>query len=254
MGTALCLTTGCLSPKYKRASKKTPPAFTLNVNFPPAPLETTLNTLIISGGPGSWKKEAFWDEYVVTFHNSRDQPFQVASVELMDFTGSPKQPGEDPWKLERESKSLAKRYQDAGMTVVRVAAPRVLVSAAESSGAASAAIGGAGAATAATATAAALPVYGATVLGINLHNRKAIMTEFNRRRLRLPLVLAAGETRTGSLFFPMVPNPQSLIVSWSSESGDSRVGDSVLPLDFLRGLHVKEAQARDTSSPTTGRD
>ena len=134
------------------------------------------------------------------------------------------------------------------MTVVRVAAPRVLVTVAESSGAASAAIGGAGAATAATVTAAALPVYGATVLGMNLHNKKSIEAEFNRRRLRLPLVLAAGETRTGSLFFPMVPNPQSLIVSWSSESGNSRAGDSVLPLDFLQGLHVKGPQAKDTSS------
>jgi hypothetical protein len=222
----------------------------LNVNFPPAPLEASLYTLIIPGGPGSWKKEAFWDEYVVTFHNSGDQPFQVASIKLVDFTGSPRQPGDDPWKLERESKSLAKRYQDAGMTVVRVAAPRVLVTAAESSRAAGAAIGGAGAATAATATAVALPLYGATVLGMNLHNKKSIKAEFNRRRLRLPLALAAGETRTGSLFFPLVPNPQSLIVSWSSESDG---GDSVLPLDFLQGLHVKGARAKDTtSSPTTG--
>ncbi len=107
------------------------------------------------------------------------------------------------------------------------------------------------AATAATATAVALPLYGATVLGVNLHNKKSIKEEFNRRRLRLPLVLAAGETRTGSLFFPMVPNPQSLIVSWSSQSGggDSRGGDTVLSLDFLQGLHVKGAHAKDTTSP-----
>jgi hypothetical protein len=243
----------CLSPRYKRATKKTPPAVILNVKFPPAPLETNLYTLIVPGGPGSWKKEAFWDEYVVTFHNSGDRPLQVTSIKLVDFTGSPRPPGDDPWKLERESKSLAKRYRDAGMTVVRVAAPRILVTAAESSGtagAAGAAIGGTGAATAATATAVALPLYGATVLGMNLHNKKSILAEFNRRRLRLPSVLAAGETRTGSLFFPMVPNPQSLIVSWSS---GSEGGDSVLPLDFLQGLHVKGAQAKDTTpSPTTG--
>lgn len=222
----------------------------LNVNFPPAPLETSLNTVITSGGPGSWKKEAFWDEYVVTFHNSGDQSFQVASVELVDFTGASVSPGENPWKLERESKSLAKRYRDAGMTVVRVAAPRILVTGAESSGAASAAVGGAAAATAATAAAVAVPVYGATVLGLNLHNRKVITAEFNRRRLRLPLVLAPGETRTGSLFFPMVPNPQSLVARWSSESGseDSRASDSVLQLDFLQGLHVRGTQERNTSA------
>ncbi|HEX6508004.1 MAG TPA: hypothetical protein VF221_10255 [Chloroflexota bacterium] len=226
----------------------------LNVNFPPAALQTSLDTLIISGGSGSWKKEAFWDEYVVTLHNSEDQPLQVASMEVVDFAGARRQAGDDPWKLERESKSLARRYRDAGVTVVRVAGPRVLVTAAESSGAASATIGGPGAATAATAATVALPVYGATVLGLNLHNKKAVTKEFDRRRLRLPLVLAPGETRRGSLFFPMVPNPQSLIVSWSSESSrNSPRSESVLSLDFLHGLHVKGAQATDTSSsPTMG--
>ena len=216
----------------------------LNVDFPPAPLQTSLNTVIISGGPGSWKKQAFWDEYVVTFHNSGEQPFQVESVELVDFAGASRSPGDDPWKLERESKTLAKRYRDAGMTVVRVAAPRILVTGAESSSAAGAAIGAGAAATAATATAVALPVYGAPVVGIHLHTRTTRTDEFNRRRLRLPLVLAPGDTRTGSLFFPMVPNPQSLIVRWSHESAseDSRASDSVLPLDFLQGLHVRGTQ------------
>jgi hypothetical protein len=217
----------------------------LNVNFPPGPLEATLNTLIVSGGPGSWKKEAFWDEYVATFRNSGDQPLQVGSVVLVDATGVPRYTGDDPWKLERESKTLERRYRDAGMTVVRIAAPRVLLTAAEPSAVASAGIGAAGAATAATATAVALPVYGATVLGINMHNKKAIKTEFDRRRLSLPLVLAPGETRTGSLFFPLVPNPRSLIVSWSSEPEDSvSRASEVLPLDFLRGLHVRGAPAK----------
>lgn len=226
----------------------------LNVNFPPAALQTSLNSLIIPAGPGSWKRKAFWDEYVVTLHNSGDQPLQVTSMELVDFSGAHRRAGDDPWKLEKESKSLAKQYQDAGTTIVRVAGPRVLVAATESSGATSAIVGGAGAATTATATAIALPVYGATMLGINLHNKKVITAEFNRRRLRLPLVLAGGETKSGSLFFPMVPNPQSLTVNWSSESGsDSRPSESVLPLEFLHGLHVKGPQAKDaTSSRTTG--
>ena len=244
---ALCLS-GCLSPRYQRASKKTPPPVMLNAKFPSAPLQGNLETLIMPDGPGSWKKKAYWDEYVVTLRNSSDQPLQITAAELVDFTGDPKQPGEDPWKLERESKSLAKRYQDAGMTVVRVAGPRVLVTAAEPT-VAGATLGTAGAATAATATAVALPVYGATILGINVHNRKSITAEFNRRRLTLPLILPPGETKTGSLFFPMVPNPQKLIVHWSSESRGGDSGDSghsgghdlALPLEFLQGLHVKGA-------------
>lgn len=247
MTMTLCLTTACLSPRYKHASNKTPPAVTLDKKFPATSLDAHLNTVIIPNGPGSWKREAYWDEYVLTLHNPSDQPLQVGSVKLVDFAGSSQAPGDDPWKLERESKSLAKRYKDGGMTVVRAAAPRVLATAAQPSLAAGAAAAGAGAATVATATAVAVPVYGATVLGINIHNKKSITKEFKRRRLALPLTLAAGETQRGSVFFPMVPNPRSLVVSFASgaESADSHPTDPVLPLDFLQGLHVKETAGKD---------
>ena len=35
-------------------------------------------------------------------------------------------------------------------------------------------------------------------------HKEEATTEFNRRRLMLPLALKPGETRTGSLYFPMV--------------------------------------------------
>jgi hypothetical protein len=243
---AVCLLAGCVSPRYKLASKHTPPARALNVNFPPAPLEANLYTVITFGGPGSWKREAFWDEYVVTFHNPSKQPLQVASVTLVDFAGAARAAGNDPWELERQSKSLERQYRDAGMAFARMAAPRVLVAAAEPTVIASAGIGAAGAAAAATATAVALPVYGLTILGINRYNKTVIKKVFSRRRLPLPLSLAPGETRTGSLFFPMVPNPRSLDVHWSNESDQ---GDSVLSLDFLRGLHV--SAAADSAPPNS---
>jgi hypothetical protein len=68
-----------------------------------------------------------------------------------------------------------------------------------------------------------------------MHNKAAIKKEFNRRRVALPLTLGPGETRTGSFFFPMVPNPQSLTVRWTSGAGD---GETTLELQFLQGLHV----------------
>jgi hypothetical protein len=224
-----------VSASYKFAAKDTPPARALNVPFPGARLEANLASVITDGSPGSWKREAFWDEYVATLHNSGDQPLQLASVTLVDFAGTPRSPGDDPWALERESKTLERKYRDSGMAFARIAGPRVLTAAAEPVVIASAGIGTAGAAAAATATAVALPIYAVTIWSINRHNKSAIKTEFNRRRLPLPLSLAPGETRTGSLFFPMVPNPRSLDLTWSNESG---TGDSLLQLDFLRGLHV----------------
>jgi hypothetical protein len=236
-----------VSGNYKFAGKDTPPARALNVHFPPAPLDASLASVITDGGPGSWKREAFWDEYVVVLHNSGAQPLQIASVTLVDFTGTSRSAGDDPWALEHESKTLERKYRDSGMAFARIAAPRVLVPAAEPAVIATAGIGAAGAATAATATVVALPVYGLAIWDINRHHKAAIKAEFNRRRLPLPLSLAPGETRTGSVFFPMVPNPRSLDLNWSNESG---TGDAALPLDFLHELQVTAASG-DSTTPKT---
>jgi hypothetical protein len=62
------------------------------------------------------------------------------------------------------------------------------------------------------------------------------MDEFNQRCLALPLTFAPGEARVGSLFFPMVPNPRTLILRWTSRAG----GDEILiPLESQHGLHIK---------------
>jgi hypothetical protein len=90
-----------------------------------------------------------------------------------------------------------------------------------------------------------------TVLEINRHNKKAIKKEFDRRRLPLPLTLRPGESRTGSLFFPMIPNPQALTLRWMGTAGD---GETALDLHFLEGLHVTSAGSdRQPSSTASGR-
>jgi len=229
------LVSACVSPKYERADKSTPPIQPLNVKFPSSMLEGRLYSEISDGGPGSWKREAYWDEYVLIMRNDGAKALDISSATLMDHAGAVRPAGNDPWALERESKTLEKRYKDDGIAFSRMAAPRVIASAAEPTVVASAGIGTAGAATAATLTAVAIPVYGLTVFGINMHNKAAIKKEFDRRRMQLPLTLGPGETRAGSFFFPMVPNPRSLTVRWTGSAGD---GKTTLELPFLQGLHV----------------
>jgi hypothetical protein len=80
----LCLC-GCVATKYKLAKKGAPPPQLLSVDFPPAPpLQPTLSTVISYRGPGTWKREALWDEYVVTLENRGDQPVTVDSATLAD--------------------------------------------------------------------------------------------------------------------------------------------------------------------------
>lgn len=237
----LCLVTACVSPKYKRADKNTPPVLPLNVKFPSSTLDTSLYTEIGDGGPGSWKREAFWDEYTVIMHNEGDQALIIAAATLMDYAGAVRPAGTDPWALERESKTLEKRNHDAGIDFARMAAPRVIATAAEPGTVAVAGIGATGAVAVATAAAVAIPVYGVTIFSINMHNKASIKNEFNRRRVPLPLTLAPGETRIGSFFFPMVPNPQALTLRWASSAGD---GETALDLYFLEGLHVAVTPSR----------
>lgn len=229
------LLTGCVSSKYRSAPEDTPPPQLLNAAFASTPLQGTLNTVITYNGPGSWKRNAYWDEYVVTFHNPGHQPLTVTSVSLMDFSGTVRTAGDNPWVLEKESKTLEQKYKDAGIAFVRYTVPGVIL-AGVGVGLAEASLMSAGAAGAATVCLLALPVYYTSVIVINHHNKGAMEKEFHRRRLTLPLSLAPRETHAGSFFFPMVPSPRSLGVDWSNSS---ERGEAVLPLPFLQGLHLK---------------
>ncbi len=252
---AAVLTTGCVSSAYKKAAGDTPPPVMLNVAFPPAALEAKLNTIITYNGPGSWKRNAFWDEYVVTLHNPGNQHVVVSATELTDYADTVRQARSEPWALEKESKTLEQKYKDDRIAFVRNTAPGLLIVGAGAVavastgyivtwGAAGTGVAlGAGAA-AAAATVVALPIYYIAVVSINSHNKAGMETEFNNRRLTMPLTLAPGETRTGSLFFPMVPTPRSLSLLWSRGTDN---GKSELPLNFIVGLHVQPSPSPATA-------
>src|SRR5215831_13531399 len=233
---------GCVARKYQLAKTGTPPVQVLNVDFPQTapPLRATLVALISYGGPGSWKREALWDEYVLALHNDGERPITLESVTLRDSTGMAFAAGVDPWAIEKQTKIMEKQYRNRGEAFVRAAAPGALI------------VGTGAAAVAATASAATLPVapgiagatlagvyvlpvYYVAVWGINEHNKYRVTKEFARRRLPLPLTLAPGETRTASVFYPLVRSPGALRLDWSGGAGD---GEVTLPLEFLRTLHV----------------
>lgn len=239
---AALLLSGCVSMRYRMAPQGTPPPVPLHLAAAQPPVEAVLNTVIIYDGPGSWKRRAFWDEYVITIHNQGEQPVTILSALLTDYADNVHSPGIDPWALEQESKTLEQKFRDDNVAFLRYGGASVAIlgvgmgSAVAADGGIMAA-GTAAGATLATATLVAVPAYVITVAVINSRNKAAVTAEFNRRRLPdFPLVLAPGETRSGSLFFPMVPNPRSLRLLWTiGETG----GSVVLPLESLHGLHVK---------------
>ena len=52
---------------------------------------------------------------MVTVQNHGDQALNVTSVTLTDYEGVARPAGNDPWALEKESKTLERRYRDAGV-------------------------------------------------------------------------------------------------------------------------------------------
>jgi hypothetical protein len=230
------LLSGCASNNYQTAQGGTPPLVPVNLATVQPPVVIVLHTIITCDGPGSWTQEGLWDEYVVTIANQGTQPLTIASAALTDLAGTSHAASARVGALEKESEALEQKYHDAGVAFVRNA------------GAGAVTVGGGvrlvgvaggalGAGVGLAAAVAVVPVPFDYVRKIDKsNNRDSIVAEFTRRRLALPLTLAPGETRIGSFFFPMVPNPRSLSLPWSSGTSG---GELTLPLESVHGLHVQ---------------
>jgi hypothetical protein len=246
-----CMLCGCVTSKRFRLAKPgTPPAQPLNLSVPEPPLEVRLGTVIVFKGPGSWKQEARWDEYVVAFVNRSAEPLIVDSVQLVDVQGLPRTPGDDPWKLEDLSRSNWDKYGKAGLAVVATAGATALYTAAVEAVAVSELSGmftgasATGAAAVAPFVLVVIPVVAvadvSAVAVMNHHNKEQVRSEFERRRLVLPQPIAPGASAAGSLFFPMTPGPQRLVVDGHAGNQEVHV---VLDLAPLAGLHLRDLRA-----------
>jgi hypothetical protein len=237
---------GCVSSKYKLAKPDamTPP-LALNLAAKQPPLETMVNTVIIYQGPGSWKREAYWDEYVLSLANRGDAALTVESATLVDFQNNATAPGDDPWKLDNAGKTAWQRFKSSQTGNLLALGAGTVGVVGVLAGASLGITGFLGPATAtsvalnaaATATLFAAPVYAITIVAINSHNKKQVVAEFNRRRLALPVTLAPAQVAQGSLFFRVSPGPQRLTLH-CRVANEPR--DVTIDLAPLASLHFKE--------------
>ena len=256
---------GCVSAKYKSAAKDTPPAVALNLTAAQPPVEATVNTVIVFHGPGAWKRDAYWDEYVVSVANRSNVPLVVDAATLTDFRGDSIAPGDNPWLLEKASLSrqdeINRKAKNAlvqigqGYVVVGMSGTIVGVTIAGITGTAAA---GGGAFAASLAGVAILPFYIGGTVYRNISNRHDIENEFAHRRLELPATVVPGGMAQGSLFFRIAPGPQRLVLSGRSGAEPVEIAIGLAP---LMGLHLTPAagtpppaigtptQRRSTSSP-----
>jgi hypothetical protein len=245
---------GCVSARYKTAAKNTPPAVAFNLTSTRPAVEATVNTVIIFHGPGAWKRDAYWDEYVVSVANHGSVPLIVDAAALTDFCGDTTPPGDNPWLLEKASLSrqdeVNRRAKNAlvqiGQGYVVVGVSGVVVGATVTGIAGTAAAGG-GAFAASLAGVAILPFYIGGTVYRNISSRHDIENEFAHRRLILPATVAPGGVAQGSLFFRISPGPQRLVLSGRSGAEPVEVAIELTP---LKGLHLLPAAG--TPPPATG--
>ena len=184
----------------KPKDRDTPPVLGLTAESG-RPVEARVETLIVYRSPGSWKKNAYWDEYVISVVNHSDHPLTIEAAELTGRSGIAVVAGNDPWELEKTSRSLLARNFDLGKDVVVHLGAGVMVFATTAvlTGTAAAATGTVGwtvLETAGTAGLIALPIFVGGSIYRNVHGKNEVEREFALRRLALPAEIAAGFSRS----------------------------------------------------------
>ena len=251
--------TGCVSSKYQfHPQPRQADALLLRAQADGAAadatrpaIEAVLRSVIVLQGPGSWKKHAYWDEYVVSLANRSDAAVVIESVALTDFQNQALSPGRDPWALEKESRDFESRFASTAGDVLRIGSGVFVASGtglAAGTAAALAVNAGAwsGMAIAGTAMLAAVPVYAVGTVYRNVSSKQKIAEEFHRRACTLPLTVAPQQLTEGSLFFRVAPGPRQLVLACRLTDGTTR--NVIFDLAPLAGLHFKSVTPTSVAS------
>jgi len=203
-------------------------------------LGVALEWVIVRDGPGTWVKNANWDEYLMSIQNRSDQPITITQLVVVDSLDARIEPRSARNELVKLSKASSRRYKEAGITVQAGAGRNALRTAGLVAGGAAV---GAVAAGGAWATAGAVvggglilaPVLavGGVMRGVNNSN---VSKEIELRHTEFPLELPAnGEVRL-DVFFPIAPSPQSLELNY--EDATSEYSLVIETGGSLDGLHI----------------
>ncbi len=212
----------------------------------------TLDWVIVRDGPGTWARNADWDEYLLRVSNHSDRTLTILDITVVDSlqTRIESLPGRK--QLVKGSKKTAKRYRNSGMKVKAGRGAGTLIVA----GTAATAVGVASASAAAYGSlmagggsigAAGTAMTGLVLLGPAIAvggiargiNNSAVNSEIEERQTSLPMDVAPGQETSLDLFFPVAPSPVMIEVVYADDSG-RRYSLNVDTSTVLPGLHLDE--------------
>lgn len=209
----------------------------------------TLDWVIVRDGPGTWAKNADWDEYLLRVSNHSDKPITVTKIIVVDSLDTQIAPEHGRKQLVKSSKDTVRRYKGSGIKVkAGRGAGTMLVAGAAVTTVGIGAVAAAGYGAAMTGTAAgtvgaaaggllllgpALAV-GGIVRGVN--NSK-VSKEIELRQTTLPVEVPANEEIGLDVFFPVAPSPRRVELTYTDVAGEhALIIDTRVALD---GLHIE---------------
>lgn len=201
----------------------------------------SIDAVIVRDGPGSWSRNADWDEYLMHVRATSGWSVEVTGVVVIDSLGKTHKPSPYRTQLARESKKTADRYDDEDLKVT-AGSGGALFAGGMAVGGTSAAVGlatlGSSGAAAGAATAGALVVAPALLVAgvvVGIQGRQ-VELEINRRATEFPVTVAAGAEEALDVFIPLAPAPQRVEIKYIDPAGEH-----VLTIDTvtaLAGLHL----------------
>jgi len=213
-------------------------------------ISAVLYWVIVRDGPGTWAKNADWDEYFIKVANDSGEEIQITEVVVVDSLGTRIASNSIRKQLVKESEETVKRYKNSKLKVKAGMGSGTMIATGTA-----VAVGGTAAFVAtipavvfSTSTA---PVLGSLVLlsggllvgpalvvgGIvRANNNNKVEQEIERRHTILPVNVKSEEPLNMDIFFPLAPSPSQLEVTYTLVSGkETLVVDTG---KALNGLHL----------------
>lgn len=219
-----------------------------------ASLTASFDWVIVRDGPGTWAKNAAWDEYLLRVHNLSDDGISIESFVIYDSLDTMIASSGNRKKLVKGSKAAAKRYKGEGLKVKAGLGGAALVAVGGATyvagmGLGVAALAGTGASAATgmvvavgAILAAPLIVVGGIVRGVNVSK---VTNEIQSRNTNFPLILGAGDEAAVDIFFPLTPSPKKIEVNYFDAKGTHQL--IIDTAEVLNGLHLRATEADDDS-------
>ncbi len=210
-------------------------------------VSVSLDWVIARDWPGTWAKNADWDEYLISVANDSEGEVAIVDTVVVDSMGTEHHPDSNRSQLVKSSRKCLERYKDTGLKVkagwrgteliVTGVAAGVLSPAAGFGAAAAAAASGSVALTLAAGGAVVLagPVIATTGIVRAIRNNK-VAKVIEARQTPLPHTVPAGGRSRLDLFFPLAPSPSQIRVSY--ERGGEQKTLVLDTSEVLSGLHI----------------